>query len=271
MTMKVSIITISYNSEKTIERTLHSVLKQTYKNYEYIVVDGASKDKTLDLVKEYEPLFEGRMKWESEPDKGIYDAMNKGIERSTGTLIGIVNSDDWLEPDAIEQIVKLAEKTVNFEDCIFGGSIKFHYSNGDIQVYETNEKRFNAGMKRRSFNHGAYHPAMFVGKDVYEKIGLFDTKFKICADLDFVSRCYESGVRFILTKAIISNMSDGGESNSLNLGKIIADKKYEFGKRGFSKPKSVWLLFVLIIRRVLKFFVPRNLAQRIRRLRYNAQ
>ena len=101
---KFSIITICYNSSATIERSMKSVLAQTFTDYEYIIVDGGSKDSTLDIVKKYEPLFEGRMKWKSEPDKGIYDAMNKGIERSSGTIIGIVNSDDWLEADALETV-----------------------------------------------------------------------------------------------------------------------------------------------------------------------
>lgn len=267
--MKVSIITIAYNSETSIERTIKSVLNQTYEDIEYVVVDGASKDGTLDIIKKYEPLFKGRMKWESEPDRGIYDAMNKGVKRSTGELIGIVNSDDWLEPDAVEQIVRLALSTEHIEESIYGGSIRFHYDNSDIQIYETNEKRFNEGMKKRSFNHGAYHPAMFVGNKVYERIGLFDTHFKICADLDFVSRCYHSGVRFYLTKAIISNMSDGGESNSLNLKKIIADKKYEFQKRGLSKTKSNWYLITLCTKRIIKWIFPHFLTKAIRKVKYN--
>ena len=102
--MKISIITVCLNSEKTIERTLKSVLAQSYKDYEYIIVDGASKDSTIDIVRKYEPLFEGRMKLKSEPDKGIYNAMNKGVHRSEGNIIAIVNSDDWLEKDALETI-----------------------------------------------------------------------------------------------------------------------------------------------------------------------
>ena len=85
--MLFSIITICFNSEKTIERTIKSVLTQTFADYEYIIVDGGSRDSTLDIVKKYEPLFEGRMKWKSESDRGIYDAMNKGIMRSSGTII----------------------------------------------------------------------------------------------------------------------------------------------------------------------------------------
>ena len=106
----VSIITPCYNSEKTIEKTIKSVLGQTYKNIEYIIVDGGSSDSTIDIVKKYEMLFEGRMKVISEKDDGIYDAMNKGILNATGKLIGIVNSDDYYEADAVETVVKNMEE-----------------------------------------------------------------------------------------------------------------------------------------------------------------
>ena len=95
--MEVSIITVCYNSEKTIERTIKSVLNQTYQDYEYIIVDGASTDKTLDIIKRYEPEFEGKMRWISEQDNGIYYAMNKGIGMAKGKLIGMINIDDYYD------------------------------------------------------------------------------------------------------------------------------------------------------------------------------
>src|SRR5690606_35095214 len=104
----VSIITVSYNSEQTIENTTHHILHQTYRNIEYIVVDGASKDGTMNIVQSYKPLFneqEIHYKYISEKDSGIYEAMNKGIEMCNGELIGIINSDDWYELDAVENIV----------------------------------------------------------------------------------------------------------------------------------------------------------------------
>lgn len=97
--LKISIITATYNSGKTVGDTLKSVLAQTYHDYELLVVDGASKDNTLEVVKKMEPLFEGRMRYISEPDKGIYDAMNKGIRMATGDVIGILNSDDFYTSD----------------------------------------------------------------------------------------------------------------------------------------------------------------------------
>lgn len=96
--MKISLITVTYNSEKTLRDTINSVLVQTYEDVEYIVVDGLSKDKTVDIIREYEPQFSGRMKWISEKDCGLYDAMNKGIRMATGDVVGILNSDDFLHP-----------------------------------------------------------------------------------------------------------------------------------------------------------------------------
>ena len=123
--MFFSIITICFNSERTIERTIRSVLTQTFTDYEYIIVDGGSKDSTLDIVKKYEPLFKGRMKWKSEPDRGIYDAMNKGIMRSSGIIIGIVNSDDWLEPEALAYVYRKFEDNGKREDVIYAGDMYF--------------------------------------------------------------------------------------------------------------------------------------------------
>ena len=101
--MKISLITITYNSEITLSDTIQSVLNQTYPNIEYIIVDGASKDNTVSIIKEYEPLFKGSMKWISEPDKGLYDAMNKGIRMATGDIVGILNSDDYFTSNEILQ------------------------------------------------------------------------------------------------------------------------------------------------------------------------
>lgn len=103
--VKVSVITPCFNSEKTIQKTLESVLNQTYNNYEYIIIDGKSTDKTLQIIEKYKPLFGEKIQVYSEPDKGIYDAMNKGIMKASGDIIGIVNSDDYYELDALENMV----------------------------------------------------------------------------------------------------------------------------------------------------------------------
>lgn len=106
MDTKVSIITPCLNSEETIRDTIESVLGQSYQNIEYIIVDGRSTDRTIEIVKEYASGFEGRLRYISEKDSGIYDAMNKGILQASGSVIGIINSDDWYEPEAVEQAVQ---------------------------------------------------------------------------------------------------------------------------------------------------------------------
>ena len=105
--MKVSIITVAFNSAATIAHCMQSVLDQSYSNIEYIVVDGLSKDNTLNIVREFEPLFAGKMRWISENDNGIYDAMNKGLHMATGDVVGILNSDDFFtDNDVIEKVAR---------------------------------------------------------------------------------------------------------------------------------------------------------------------
>ena len=106
--MKISLITATYNSAETLRDTMQSVLNQTFKDVDYIVVDGGSKDATMDIVKEFEPQFEGRMRWVSERDKGIYDAMNKGVRMAQGDIVGILNSDDFFASDKVLETVNNA-------------------------------------------------------------------------------------------------------------------------------------------------------------------
>ena len=118
--MTISIITATYNSGKTVRDTIESVLRQTYSDIEYIVVDGASKDNTMDIVREYEPQFNGRMRYVSEPDKGLYDAMNKGIAMATGDVVGILNSDDFYTGnDILDQVAAALTQNPNV-DAVYG-------------------------------------------------------------------------------------------------------------------------------------------------------
>jgi len=164
---------------------MESVLRQNYKGYEYVVIDGASKDATLDLVKEYEPRFEGRLKYISEPDNGIYDAMNKGIKMATGDVIGILNSDDfYTSDDALERIVEAFEQ--NDIDATYGD---IHYVNDDdltkmVRYYSS------AVFKREFMRFGLMpaHPSFYCKRKVYEKYGGFDTSYRIAADFENLLR-----------------------------------------------------------------------------------
>lgn len=256
----ISIITICYNSEKTIERTIKSVLAQSYKDYEYIIVDGASKDGTLEIVKQYEPLFDGRMNWKSEPDKGIYDAMNKGIRMSTGGIIGIVNSDDWLEPDALDVVAKVFEENNRNANALYCGGISYHRIDGSVKRWDVNLRSF----KRQASLYimsGIRHPATFVPKSVYNQIGLFDDQMRLSADQDFILRCYFGGSQFVEIKQVLSNMSEGGLSTEgseramrySTEDRIIMLKK--FNKKGFS---YLWLLYSWKFRGVVKRLLARR-------------
>lgn len=248
--MKFSLITICYNSEKTIERTLKSVLNQSYKDYEYIIVDGASSDATLDIIKQYAPLFEDRMRWKSEPDTGIYNAMNKGIERSSGDIIGIVNSDDWLEPDALEIIANTFAHNRNNTNALYCGGIYYHRTNGTIKRWDANIQSFKRQVSLYIMS-GIRHPATFVPRQVYMKIGLFNEQMKLSADQDFILRCYYGGVKFIEIPQILSNMSEGGFSTegSVKAERIATEDRkimlHNFKKRGIA---YYWLFYSWKIR-----------------------
>lgn len=252
--MRFSIITIAYNSEKTIERTIKSVLAQTYSDYEYIIVDGGSTDDTLSVVQKYEPLFEGKMKWKSETDKGIYDAMNKGIERSTGEVIGIVNSDDWLEPDALRIVANCYKEKDPTFSSVCCGWMNFHYSDGTIQVLKTDKEQLAQKAKNCEMG-GVRHPATFVPKSVYEAYGVFDPQLKILADTDLIVRYYKAGVEFIFPKKVVTNMSDGGVSNK-NLMKACNDYALILQKNSISGFQYTRMYYKWKIKRLIKGYLP---------------
>jgi len=183
--MNISILTATYNSGKTLRDTMESVLRQNYKGYEYIVIDGASKDATLDIVKEYEPKFEGRLKYISEPDNGIYDAMNKGIRMATGDVIGILNSDDfYTSNDVLQRIADAFE--YNDIDATYGD---IHYVNDDNLTKMV--RYYSSAVFKRSFmRYGLMpaHPSFYCKREVYEKYGCFDTSYRIAADFENLLR-----------------------------------------------------------------------------------
>lgn len=222
-----SVITVCCNSELTIRQTFESVLHQTYRNIEYIVVDGKSTDSTLEIIKEYEPLFEGRMKWISEPDRGIYDAMNKGICMASGKLIGIINSDDYYEPMAVEYMMSAM-------------------SDEPYQVLYGFLRTINDGVER-NISIGSHlflregmigHPACFVTKQLYDELGVYDTQFVSAADYDFMLRMAENpDVHFKPVYKLIANFATGGMCSSSKAYydllkvqkkyKIIMEKEYK--------------------------------------------
>lgn len=183
--MKISIITVTYNSEKTLQETINSVLNQTYKNIEYIIVDGKSKDKTIEIIKKYENLFQGKLKWVSEKDNGIYDAMNKGISLATGDIIGILNSDDiFYDNNVVSDIANYFTPDI---DAIYGNLV--FVNSQDTRKVE----RIWKGSEYKSFTKGWHpaHPTFYVKNDIYKKYGVFNIQFEISADFELMLRLIE--------------------------------------------------------------------------------
>ncbi|MBN2661610.1 MAG: glycosyltransferase [Tannerellaceae bacterium] len=185
--MRVSIITVAYNSAATIRDTIESVINQTYPDIEYIVVDGVSKDNTIDIVKEYESEFRGRMRWISEPDNGLYDAMNKGFAMATGKIVGIINSDDlFSDKQAVEKVV-CKFKMNDPVDCVFADL--FYVAQNDTNKIV----RYWKTGKKKSFAKGWHpaHPTFYVKKEIYDRCGTFDLQFKLAADFELMLRLVE--------------------------------------------------------------------------------
>lgn len=243
--MKISIITVSFNSAETIERTLQSVQAQTDVDLEYIVVDGGSTDSTLEIVEKYKSSIDVMI---SEPDEGIYDAMNKGIKKATGDIVGILNSDDFYVD------IHTLNKVVNSFKM---GTSKAVY--GDILYVEKNNpqkvvRRWKAGKySYHDLKDGWIppHPAFFVKREVYEKYGSFRTDFHIAADYEFMLRLIaKEGVTMRYLEEPLVYMQSGGNSAS----------SFAQRRKGWKELKKAWEVNKLA---VPNFFVFRRVISKI--------
>ena len=205
--MKISIITVCYNSSSTIERTILSVANQTYNCIEYIIIDGNSKDNTLEIIKNHESKIS---KWISEPDKGLYDAMNKGIELATGDLIGILNSDDTFSSNTvIKDIVDF--HTQNIIEASVGNIIQ-HNENGKIlRIYSSK----NWKPEKLKIGFMPPHPSIFFKRELFEKFGIYDLGFKIGGDYELITRFFlKNNITWKYSGITTTAMLLGGVSSS---------------------------------------------------------
>lgn len=211
--MRMSVITVCYNSEATIRRTIESVLNQTCSEFEYLAVDGASADRTLSILIEYRDRFEKRgipYRIYSERDGGIYDAMDKGIAKARGEVIGIVNSDDWYEIDAVETVLKIKARD-DFDICMCS-----------MNLWQRERKRVKIPRIRQFRTSRDFcHPSMFVTRKTYRKIGVYSRKFYYYADFDFWLRALRMDVKIIISDAVITNYVTGGISSRKSLADMI--------------------------------------------------
>lgn len=239
--MKISIITATYNSAKTLRTTLESVLSQTYENYEHLIIDGGSKDDTMDIVREYEQRYRGRLRYISEPDKGIYDAMNKGIAMASSDVVGILNSDDFYTGSTVlSEVVSAFDKAGAALDAVYGD---IHYVSDDdltkcVRYYSS------AGFRRWKMRMGwmPAHPSFYCRKSIYERYGSFDISFKIGADFENLLRLiFVNNINIKYLPLDFVTMRTGGASTS---GLASHKQIYQDHRRAYKK-NGVYSNFIL--------------------------
>ena len=218
--MKVSIITATYNRNKTIIRAIKSIKKQIYPNIQLVVIDGESTDNTTDLVK---PFIDKNDVYLSEKDDGIYDALNKGIKLATGEIIGFLHSDDmYFDNYVISKVVDLFDETV---DIVYGDACFFSGNSIDkfTRIYNSDK----LSLKNLAWGRMPAHPAIFIRKNIYESYGLFKTTYRIASDYEFLCRLMTRGqvnavyLNDIFVKMQIGGISTGGFDNSILLNKEV--------------------------------------------------
>ena len=244
--MTVTIITICFNSEAVIKKTIESVLNQTYTDIEYIIIDGASKDKTVEIAESYKDAFAEKgidYKIFSEPDKGIYDAMNKGIAKATGELVGLINSGDFYEPIMIETAVKAYEEKPY---DIFYGDINLIKDNGQIIVKKS---KYDKLPTSRHWNH----PTMVVRKAYYDEIGAYKCE-GIHDDFEFFLRARKKNARITIKNVTLANFITGGTSNQKSFKqckKRCKDRYKAYRDNGY----GIWSWFECVGIEIAKFIL----------------
>lgn len=217
--MRISIITVSLNNSKYIETCIQSVINQGYENIEYIIIDGGSTDGTLDIIKKYEDKISV---WISEPDKGIYDAINKGIGMSSGDIIGILHSDDlYSDKDVIGNVVKEFRDDV---DSVYADLVYVERNNimNVVRYYDSSVCQIS----KFAYGWMPAHPTCFIKKDVYKKYGLYKTDYIIAADYELLVRFYATHrVSYIYIPKVIVKMRNGGLSTRNFKSNVILNRE----------------------------------------------
>ena len=233
--MKISIVTATFNSGATLHDTLESVLRQSYTDYEVLIIDGGSTDNTRQIVEEYIPKFDGRLVWHTGKDKGLYDAMNKGITRATGDVVGILNSDDFYADS--EVLRKIAEGCDGVE-AVYGDLDFVDAADTSKVVRQWRGSQHKPGAFLKGW-HPA-HPTFYARRACYDRLGGFDISFDVSADFELMLRFLEAGHlsnRYVPHTFVKMRM--GGESTG-SIGKIIQGNKNvlrAFRKNGFGVPR----------------------------------
>ena len=245
--MKISIITVTFNSAKTVKDTIQSVLDQKYVDYEYLIIDGGSKDNTLDIIKSYESKFAGRMKWVSEKDKGMYDGINKGIRMATGDVVGIINSDDFYHRTDIFDIINKAFEEDKEVQAIYGDVRFVNPDNLERTVRYYSSKHWKPWRFRFGFMPA--HPTFFTYKENFEKYGYYQYDYHIAADYELLIRhLYTNMVPAKYVPVDFMKMRTGGRSTNGLKSNVLLNKEIVRA----CKENGIWTCMPLLF---MKYFI----------------
>ncbi len=246
--MKFSIITITYNSIDSLEDTITSVVKQTHPDVEYIIVDGQSTDGTVNLITSYNHVV---TTWVSEPDNGLYDALNKGVAMATGEVIGFVHSDDMLADATVLEAIAKAFNAKNV-DGVYGDLDYIDKQQPHKIIRKWRSQDFKSSLLKKGWMPA--HPTLFLKKAVYDKHGQFDTSFKIAADYEFMLRVLsDTSLTFSYMPKVFTKMRVGGASNR-SLKNILQKSKEDWRAIQTHDVGSVWTLVLKNTSKLKQFF-----------------
>jgi glycosyltransferase involved in cell wall biosynthesis len=200
----VTIVTVAFNSSATIERTISSVISQTYRQIEYIVIDGGSTDGTVDIIRKWSQHISY---WHSAKDSGISDAFNLGVAAAHGEFVGIVNSDDWMSPDQTELLIAALERT---EAAFAFGRLAHHEANGSVLYYMDGDSDYAREILWRM--PPINHPTVISRRTTFDAVGLFDPRRRVAMDYDWHLRAELKGLRGIYVPSATGHMMEGGLS-----------------------------------------------------------
>ena len=242
----ISIITVVYNGEAYLEQTIKSVLMQTYKNIEYIIIDGGSTDGTVDIIKRYE---ENLSYWISEKDSGIYDAMNKGILKANGDFVGIINADDYYLDNVFEEITNIFLKNKHV-DVVYGDMF--------LMTKEGLKKELGSNMDDLHINMSIMHPSVFINRNLYG-IKLFNTNYKLCADYDLILNYQKNGFLFYHVEKPLTVMREGGASSQFSK---TNKETFDIQSLYFTKATAYKNLYLKKIKRAIRKIIEKVLGNK---------
>lgn len=241
---KVSIVTATYNDKESLKKTIRQVQSQDYENIEYIIVDGGSADGTLEVIREAEGTFGERLKWISEPDKGIYDALNKGLKMASGEILGCC-FDEFAAPDVLTRMVRIMEQEGT--DGVHGD---LYYMDGDRIV-----RKWHQGQGKIRYGWMPGHPTLYLRREVYETFGYYKTDYRISADYEFMIRILkDEKVRLSYLPEVLIHMAHGGTSTN-SLGAYLAGMKEGHRALKENGVRFAWFTDLCRTLRVLAQFV----------------